>query len=355
MTQLFEYYKSITIVEKRFFQNSQCNQIYFTWYDSINGVESTQKSIQFEKASIMFNCSALYSQLAAICCDINDQKLEEQMIYWLKAAGCINYLNTNFTNSPSLDMSPFILDIFFDIFLSQAYEIKTKILLMDKNESGINHLRHIFFTFINCSKIYAHVILILKSFLFFDNFLKIAHIYDQISTKLTNNQPIKSYLPEIWYFLIKVKSLYCSGMSHYFAGLALTINGLENISHLEEVKAKFNSLHDRSRIKSYNAPITNLNDQTIINSPKNYFQKLFNDQQMIYDSKILENNKRIFLGNIFFLFFGKLYLFLANLIAKLHMRESTILQEEAIRQHSFCRKFSKDDYLHNILQHYHEM
>lgn len=160
MTQLFEYYKSLNIIEKRFFQNSQCNQIYFTWYDSINGIESTQKSIQFEKASILFNCSALYSQLAAICCDINDQKLDDQMNYWLKAAGCINYLNTNFTNSPSLDMSPFILYIFSDIFLSQAYEIKVKILLKAKNESDTNHLRHKFFTFINCSKIYAQVILI---------------------------------------------------------------------------------------------------------------------------------------------------------------------------------------------------
>ena len=37
------------------------------------------------------------------------------------------------------------------------------------------------------------------------------------------------------------------------------------------------------------------------------------------------------------------------------MRESIIQQEEAIRQHGFCRKFSKDDYLHNLLRFYHEM
>lgn len=92
-------------------------------------------------------------------------------------------------------------------------------------------------------------------------------------------------------------------MSHYFAGLALSTNGLEIISHLEEVQVKFNSLHDRARIKSFNVPITNLNDHTVINSPKNYFQKLINDQQMIYSSKILQNNKRIFLGN----FFNKLF------------------------------------------------
>ncbi|RNA32573.1 rhophilin-2 isoform X2 [Brachionus plicatilis] len=319
LTRLFEYYKCLNIVEKRFFQNSQCNQIHFTWYDSINGVESTQKSIQFEKASILFNCSALYSQLAAICCDISDQKLDDQMTYWLKAAGSVNYLNTNFSNSPSLDMSPFMLYLFYDIFLSQAYEIKAKMLLMTKNELDVYDIKHRFVSFVNCSKIYAHV----------------AQIYEQISNKLSSNLPIKNYLPEIWYFLIKVKSLYCSGLSHYFAGLALTISELENISNLEQVQAKFDSLHDRTRIKSINVPITNLNEQTTINSPKNYFQKLFHDQQLLYSSKILGNKKRI-------------------LLAKSHLRESTILQEEAIRQHSFCRKFSKDDYLHNILQHYHE-
>lgn len=147
----------MNIVEKRFFQNSQCNQIYFTWYDSINGIESTQKSIQFEKASVLFNCSALYSQLAAICCDVNDQKLHEQMNYWLKAAGCLNYLNTNFSNSPSLDMSPLMLYIFYEIFLSQAYEIKAKILLVSSNELDIYDVNHCFMSYINCSKIYAHV------------------------------------------------------------------------------------------------------------------------------------------------------------------------------------------------------
>ncbi len=94
---LFEYFNSLQLIERRFFQNSQCGHVFFTWYDSINGVESTQKSIQFEKASILFNCATLYTQLAAICCDGNEQKHEEQMIYWQKAAGCLKFLTTNFS------------------------------------------------------------------------------------------------------------------------------------------------------------------------------------------------------------------------------------------------------------------
>lgn len=37
------------------------------------------------------------------------------------------------------------------------------------------------------------------------------------------------------------------------------------------------------------------------------------------------------------------------------MRECIVWQEEAIRQHGFCRKFTKDDYLHNLLRYYHDM
>lgn len=158
--RLFEYFNSINLIEKRFFQNSKCNSVNFTWFDSINGIESTQKSIQFEKASILFNIAALYTQLAAICCDGQDLKLEDQLIYWQKAAGCLNYLNTNFSNSPSLDMSAFMLSFFTDVYICQAYEIKTKILLSAVNANNNSTKYDSKLTFVNysnCSRIYSHV------------------------------------------------------------------------------------------------------------------------------------------------------------------------------------------------------
>lgn len=36
------------------------------------------------------------------------------------------------------------------------------------------------------------------------------------------------------------------------------------------------------------------------------------------------------------------------------MKESASYQEEALRQHGFCRKFSTEDYLHHLLQHYYD-
>ena len=135
----------------------------------MNGVESTQKSIQFEKASILFNIAALYTQLASIFSDSpngiqnmgkeeNESKLEDQLIYWLKAAGCINYLNANFSNSPSLDMSAFSLYFFVDIFMTQAYEIKAKLILNSLTKCSNNYeAKCMFVNYTNCSRIYSHV------------------------------------------------------------------------------------------------------------------------------------------------------------------------------------------------------
>lgn len=151
LKRLFEYYNSLLLIERRLFNlQSQCNFVYFTWYDCINGIQSTQKSIQFEKASILFNIAALYTQIAAIRQNGNEMLLNDQKLYWQCASGCLNYLNINFSNAPSLDMSNEVLDLFIDIFLCQAHEIQAKILLKESKTKQ-------FYNFICISKIYSHV------------------------------------------------------------------------------------------------------------------------------------------------------------------------------------------------------
>ena len=44
-----------------------------------------------------------------------------------------------------------------------------------------------------------------------------------------------------------------------------------------------------------------------------------------------------------------------NKKARAHIREAIIWHEEAIRQHSLCRKFTKDDYLHSLLRYHHDL
>lgn len=107
---------------------------------------------------------------------------------------------------------------------------------------------------------------------------------------------------------------------------------LERICDSIEIKTIFESLYDRNGISDFkNNTIDNNNVYH-----QSYFQKQLLDQQMLYDSKVLGEARKIYL-------------------AKGHMRESIVWQEEAIRQHGFCRKFTKDDYLYNLLRHYHDM
>lgn len=216
--RLFEYYNSLFLIEKRFFHDSKCNNVYFTWFDSINGVESTQRSIQFEKAAIIFNCATLFTQLAAICCDGNDQKLEEELIYWQRATGCLHYLNSTFTNSPDSDMCSFVLSFLIDTFKCQAYETKAKLLIasldfeiiISANNDSKYDPKQVFLNYASSARIYAHI----------------SEAYSKIKSKLDSNATIKNYLPEIWYNLIRVKAIYYKGLSHYYSASAIITHGI---------------------------------------------------------------------------------------------------------------------------------
>lgn len=316
--RLFEYFNSLQLLERRFFQNSQCNHVFFTWYDSINGVESTQKSIQFEKASILFNCATLYTQLAAICCDGKEQLREDQLIYWQKAAGCLHFLTNNFSNSPSFDMSSLLLNFFIGIFICQAYEVKAKLLILDimSDAEQATNVQKVFCSYMTCARIYSHI----------------SSSFEQILVNLEENLCIKTYLPEIWYYLIKIKSIYYKGLSHYYAAVALTTPQVESLCASKEARDLFENLYDRKSIPAYLAK--NLAKNSMRSTTK-YFQKMTMDQECVYGMSALGNENKFHL-------------------ARAHMRESAVCHEEAMRQHGFCRKFSPDDYLFQLLKHYHE-
>ena len=52
---LFEYYNQLYFIDNRFFPPSRPLGIFLTWYDSLTGIPSIQKTCAFEKASALFN------------------------------------------------------------------------------------------------------------------------------------------------------------------------------------------------------------------------------------------------------------------------------------------------------------
>lgn len=136
--------------------------------------------------------------------------------------------------------------------------------------------------------------------------------------KLSTNTTLKSYLPEIWYHLIRVKSTYYKGLSHYYASLAISTKGLglnhiitlvysiifnniyriylENFWDNLEVESLYDDLHDKSKLQANNILLFPSSISSTLNAAQSYFQKQLYEQTLLYDYNILRSEKRFLLG-----------------------------------------------------------
>ncbi len=114
--------------------------------------------------------------------------------------------------------------------------------------------------------------------------------------------------------------------------MALTTHEVDSLCDNKEAKDLFESLYDRKSIPAYLAK--NLAKNSMRSTTK-YFQRMAMDQECVYGMSALRNENKFHL-------------------ARAHMRESAVCHEEAMRQHGFCRKFNSDDYLFQLLKHYHD-
>ena len=69
-------------------------------YDSLNGVPSSQRTVAFEKASVLFNIGALYTQIGTRQDRGTSRGLDSAVDNFLRAAGTFQYIHENFTNAP---------------------------------------------------------------------------------------------------------------------------------------------------------------------------------------------------------------------------------------------------------------
>ena len=95
---LFQYYNHLYFVERRFLYN---NGAHFQWYDSLTGVPQSQKTTAFERASVLFNIGALYSQIATRQDRSTEEGLDTAVDSFLRAAGTFQYILENFSQAGS--------------------------------------------------------------------------------------------------------------------------------------------------------------------------------------------------------------------------------------------------------------
>ncbi|EXJ80651.1 hypothetical protein A1O3_06935 [Capronia epimyces CBS 606.96] len=120
---LYRYYGQLELLDLRFPVDEQHIKISFTWFDAFKGTPTSQHSLAFEKASVIFNISAVLSCHAAAQNRAEDKDLKTAYHSFQASAGMFTYINENFLHAPSNDLSRETVKTLINIMLGQAQEI----------------------------------------------------------------------------------------------------------------------------------------------------------------------------------------------------------------------------------------
>uniref|UniRef100_A0A8C7HS08 Rhophilin-2-like n=1 Tax=Oncorhynchus kisutch TaxID=8019 RepID=A0A8C7HS08_ONCKI len=194
---LAKYFSHIPLLESRFFSATRQMGIFFTWYDSFTGVPVCQQNVSLEKASILFNIGALYTQIGTRCNRQTGAGLQDAITAFQKAAGVLHHLKETFTHTPSYDMSPSMLSMLIKMMLAQAQEC-----LFEK--IALSGIRNEFFSLLKMAHEAA----------------KVGDTYDQVHQSMSQT-PIKDNVPFFWSTMAQVKTHHYRSLAHYFLATAL--------------------------------------------------------------------------------------------------------------------------------------
>lgn len=114
---------------------------------------------------------------------------------------------------------------------------------------------------------------------------------------------IKSYLPEIWLYLIKIKSCYFKSLAHYYTSMGIGLKNLDNFWNDVELTRMFEELHDKTKITSRLATETDqmfspLDRKENGFTHQSYYQIKILEQRFYYSGRVLKGEKRFNLGNL---------------------------------------------------------
>ncbi|XP_074036926.1 GTP-Rho-binding protein rhophilin isoform X4 [Leptinotarsa decemlineata] len=188
---LFRYYNQLYFVERRFFPPDRSLGIYFEWFDSLTGVPSCQRTVAFEKACVLFNIGAVYTQIGAKQDRSTAKGLDAAVDNFLRAAGTFRYINENFTNAPSMDLGPEMLEMFVQLMLAQAREcLLEKLQLQSREKRSVDIC-------LDLSQEAAHL----------------AECYNDVHLLIANDA-VRDFVPYSWTSLVQVKREYYTGLAH---------------------------------------------------------------------------------------------------------------------------------------------
>uniref|UniRef100_A0A8D2FD49 Rhophilin-2 n=1 Tax=Theropithecus gelada TaxID=9565 RepID=A0A8D2FD49_THEGE len=218
---LMTYFIQLGFVESRFFPPTRQMGLLFTWYDSLTGVPVSQQNLLLEKASVLFNTGALYTQIGTRCDRQTQAGLENAIDAFQRAAGVLNYLKETFTHTPSYDMSPAMLSVLVKMMLAQAQEsVFEKI--------SLPGIRNEFFMLVKVAQEAA----------------KVGEVYQQLHAAMSQ-VPVKENIPYSWASLACVKGHHYAALAHYFTAILLIDHQVKPGTDLDHQEKCLSQLYDR--------------------------------------------------------------------------------------------------------------
>uniref|UniRef100_A0A8C5UF58 Rhophilin-2 n=1 Tax=Malurus cyaneus samueli TaxID=2593467 RepID=A0A8C5UF58_9PASS len=217
---LISYFLQLGYLENRFFPPTRHIGVLFTWYDSFTGVPVCQQNLLLEKASVLFNTGALYTQIGTRCNRQTQAGLENAVDAFQKAAGILNYLKETFNHTPSYDMSPAMLNVLVKMMLAQAQECVFE-------QIGLSGIRNEFFTLIKMTQEVA----------------KVGEVYMLVNTAM-NQEPVKENIPYSWSKLTQIKSDHYKALAHYFTATILCDHELQPGDDEDQQEKALSQLYD---------------------------------------------------------------------------------------------------------------
>ncbi|KAI0396300.1 BRO1-like domain-containing protein [Xylariaceae sp. FL0594] len=134
---LYRYYGQLELLDLRFPVDEKHIKISFTWCDAFTQKPTSQYSLAFEKASIIFNISAVLSCHAAVQTRSEEAGLKMAYHSFQASAGMFTYINENFLHAPSSDLSRDTVKTLISIMLAQAQEVFLEKQVRDKKKVGM--------------------------------------------------------------------------------------------------------------------------------------------------------------------------------------------------------------------------
>ena len=193
--------------------------MYFR-YDSLTGVPCSQKTIAFEKAAVLFNIGALYTQIGARQDRATEEGLDEAVDKFLRAAGTFEFIKENFNHAPSSDLEPDCLKMLVLLMLSQAREcLFEKMVLSLGDGDDLDSC-------LDLSQEAAHI----------------STSYEEVLRAMVETR-VKQCVPYYWLCLVQIKREHYRALADYYVALGLVTQqedlsdrSVKTLQHLHDLQ-----------------------------------------------------------------------------------------------------------------------